>query len=50
VEKVAKDLGYQLYFWNVDTLDWRESHRPDGWVSHEAYPAVPGGPRCGMRA
>ena len=34
VEKVSKDLGYQLYFWNVDTLDWKESHRPDGWVSH----------------
>lgn len=34
VEKVSKELGYQLYFWNVDTLDWKESHRPDGWVSH----------------
>jgi hypothetical protein len=27
-------LGYQLCFWNVDTLDWNESYRPDGWVSH----------------
>jgi peptidoglycan-N-acetylglucosamine deacetylase len=34
VDKVAKDLGYQLCFWNVDTLDWNESYRPDGWVSH----------------
>ena len=34
VEKVSKNLGYQLCFWNVDTLDWKESHRPDGWVSH----------------
>jgi peptidoglycan-N-acetylglucosamine deacetylase len=34
VDRVAKDLGYQLCFWNVDTLDWNESYRPDGWVSH----------------
>jgi peptidoglycan/xylan/chitin deacetylase (PgdA/CDA1 family) len=34
VDQVAKDLGYQLCFWNVDTLDWKESHRPAGWVSH----------------
>jgi peptidoglycan-N-acetylglucosamine deacetylase len=25
VQKVSKDLGYQLYFWNVDTLDWKKA-------------------------
>ena len=33
VDKVAKDLGYRLCFWSVDTLDWHDDYRPAGWVS-----------------
>jgi peptidoglycan/xylan/chitin deacetylase (PgdA/CDA1 family) len=34
VDKVARDLGYRLVFWNVDTLDWHEDYKSGGWVGH----------------
>jgi len=34
VSHVAHDLGYQLVFWNVDTLDCDPRFQPGGWVQH----------------
>jgi len=34
VDKVARDLGYRLVFWNVDTLDWHPKYKSGGWVEH----------------
>ncbi len=34
VDRVVRDLGYRLVFWNVDTLDWNERYQPEGWIQH----------------
>ena len=34
VDRVARDLGYRLVFWNVDTLDWHKNYKLGGWVEH----------------
>jgi peptidoglycan-N-acetylglucosamine deacetylase len=34
VQQVAQDLGYNLFFWNVDTLDWHPSYKKGRWVNH----------------
>jgi peptidoglycan-N-acetylglucosamine deacetylase len=33
VEQVARELGYTLVFWNVDTCDWQPKYQ-DLWVDH----------------
>jgi peptidoglycan-N-acetylglucosamine deacetylase len=34
VDRIVRDLGYRLVFWNVDTLDWDAHYQPHGWVQH----------------
>jgi peptidoglycan/xylan/chitin deacetylase (PgdA/CDA1 family) len=34
VDQIAKNLGYRLVFWNVDTLDWNKLYQPDRWIQH----------------
>jgi peptidoglycan/xylan/chitin deacetylase (PgdA/CDA1 family) len=34
VNRVAGELGYQMVFWNVDTLDWDPRFQPHGWAAH----------------
>ncbi len=34
VDSIARDLGYRLIFWSVDTLDWNSQYQPDGWIQH----------------
>ncbi|WP_171180054.1 polysaccharide deacetylase family protein [Ruegeria sp. HKCCD8929] len=34
VELAARELGYRLILWNVDTLDWNKRYKPDGWIQH----------------
>jgi peptidoglycan/xylan/chitin deacetylase (PgdA/CDA1 family) len=34
VDRVARNLGYRVVFWNVDTLDWDKQYQPDGWMQH----------------
>lgn len=34
VDRVCRELGYRLIYWNVDTLDWNKKYQPDRWVQH----------------
>lgn len=34
IDKVAKDLGYTLVLWNVDSMDWHPKYRDGQWVEH----------------
>jgi len=34
VDRIASELGYRLYFWNVDTLDWDKQYQPDRWAQY----------------
>jgi peptidoglycan/xylan/chitin deacetylase (PgdA/CDA1 family) len=32
VDHVARELGYRLVLWNVDTQDWNPKYKEGGWV------------------
>lgn len=35
VDHVARELGYELFLWNVDSLDWQPDYQGEGrWVDH----------------
>ena len=34
VDRVARELDYQMVFWNVDTCDWDPKFQPTRWVQH----------------
>jgi len=34
VDKVVRELGYRLVFWNVDSLDWHPNYKSGKWVDH----------------
>jgi peptidoglycan-N-acetylglucosamine deacetylase len=34
VRNAAAKLGYRIILWNVDTLDWNRSYKPERWIDH----------------
>jgi peptidoglycan/xylan/chitin deacetylase (PgdA/CDA1 family) len=34
VDDIARELGYRICLWSVDTLDWNSAYQPVGWVQH----------------
>jgi peptidoglycan/xylan/chitin deacetylase (PgdA/CDA1 family) len=34
VDSTIAELGYRQILWNVDTLDWNSTYKPDRWVTH----------------
>jgi peptidoglycan/xylan/chitin deacetylase (PgdA/CDA1 family) len=32
VDKVVRDLGYNMVLWSVDSEDWRADRKPTGWI------------------
>jgi peptidoglycan/xylan/chitin deacetylase (PgdA/CDA1 family) len=32
VDRIARDLGFRLVLWSVDTMDWHPKYKPSGWV------------------
>lgn len=34
VDKVAKELGYSIVLWNVDSMDWHPKYKEGAWVQH----------------
>jgi peptidoglycan-N-acetylglucosamine deacetylase len=34
IDRVIREMGYRLVFWNVDTVDWNKDYKPKKWVAH----------------
>lgn len=34
VDRIVRELGYEIMLWSVDSLDWDPEYKQGGWVEH----------------